>query len=163
MRIIHLACAVLLAACAGARPSVAQTEAERVVQAHHDAYNRRDAVALLAVYAPDAVIVAHPADTMHRGAEEIREYHKQIFQLLPSLRVEVRAHQAEGNTVVDELLYHGWPCGGTFSERAVFQVQDGRIRSITNTTIDDGVEAMMISGAGPICFPATDTAGEATP
>lgn len=163
MRIVHLACAVLFAACAGARPSSAQTEAERVVQAHHDAFNRHDAVALLAMYAPDAAVIEHPADTVFRGTREIRESHKQTFAIMPLLRVEVSAHGTEGNTVVDELVYRGFPCGGTLSERVAFEVWDGRIRSITITPIADDTPGMMSTGGPPICFPASDTARKATP
>jgi uncharacterized protein (TIGR02246 family) len=163
MRIIHLACAALLAACAGARPAFAQTEAEVVVQALHDAHNRRDAAALLTVYAPDAVLVTAPADTVARGAEEIARAYKTNFQLMPRLQVEVRAHRAEGNTVVDELFWSGFPCGGTLSESVTFQVEGGRIRSAVSTPLHDDVVAMMLSGGGPVCFPDQEGSGKANP
>jgi hypothetical protein len=160
MRIIHLTCAVLFAACAGARPSFAQTEAERVVQAHHDAYNRRDAVALVAMYAPDAVVIGYPADTVLHGAGSLRQMYKQQFRLMPRVRVEVRGRTTQGNMVVDELLYRGFPCGGTLSERVTYEVEDGRIRAETSVVLSSDVPGMQFAGGAPVCFPAPARARE---
>ena len=54
MRIVHLCLAVLLAGWstpAATQPSTGATEAERVVQAFHDAFNRQELAGVLAVLA----------------------------------------------------------------------------------------------------------------
>lgn len=153
MRIVHLACAVLLAACAGARPLFAQTEAERVVQAHHDAFNRRDLAGAVAAFAPDAVLLAEPADTLARGVDQIRRTYKNQFQFLAGVRVEVRAHTAEGEAVVQELVYHGIPCNKGYAERVVYVVQAGRIRTVTITPLSELAGAQIVNPASPLCFP----------
>lgn len=148
---------LLLAACAafgGARPCAAQAEPERVVQARHDAFNRQDLAGLLAVYAPDAVLREHPADTVLHGAGPLRQLYKQQFQLMPKVRVEVRERRTEGNVVVEELLYRGFPCGGTLSERVTYEVEDGRIRTETSVVLSSDVPGMQITGGPPACFPA---------
>jgi hypothetical protein len=152
MRVIHLACAVLFAACAGTRPSFAQTEAERVVQAYHDAFNRRDLAGVVAAFAPDAVLLAEPADTVARGVDQIRRIHKDQFQLA-GVRVEVRAHTAEGQGVVQELVYHGIPCNKGYSERVVYVVQAGRIRTVTITPLSELAGAQVVNAGSPLCFP----------
>lgn len=130
MRIIPLACAVLLAACAGpSEAPVTGSEPDRVVQALYDAINRRDTGAVLALYAPDAVFVELPADTMVQGTSQLRDYFERHFTIFPDVRVEVRERRVDGGTVVDELLYRDHPCGGTVTDVVTYQVADGRIRS----------------------------------
>lgn len=152
MRIIHLACLVL-AACACVRPCAAQTEAERVVQAHHDAYNRRDLAGVMAVFAPDAVLLAEPGDTLAHGLDQVRRAYKDQFQLVSGVRVEVRAHAVEGQTVVQELVYHGIPCNEGYAERTVYLVQDGRIRTVTTTPLSELAGAQIVNPGSPLCFP----------
>jgi hypothetical protein len=158
MRILHLACAVLFAACAGARPSLAQTEAERVVQAYHDAFNRQDLAGVLAVFAPDAVVQQFPADTVARGVDQIRRAHKDQFGVLPGVRVEVRAHSVEGQTVVEELVYHGLPCNEGYAERVTFLVAAGRIRTVTITPLTETSGIQMVRPDAPLCFPPDGSA-----
>jgi hypothetical protein len=152
MRIIHLCFAVLVAACAAARPAVSQTGADSLLQAHHDAYNRRDLAGLLAAYAPDAV-QAYPGDTVFRGVEQIASFYKEHFMLMEGVRVEVRNRTTSGNTVVEELFYRGFACGGTQLERVTYEVEDRRIRSVTTEQLSSDVVAMVIGGTATICFP----------
>jgi hypothetical protein len=152
MRILHLASAVLLAVCAAARPAVSQTAADSLLQAHHDAYNRKDLVGLLAAYAPDAV-QAYSGDTVFRGVEQIASFYKQHFMLMEGVRVEVRNRATSGNTVVEELFYRGFPCGGTQLERVTYEVEDRRIRNVTSETLSSDMVAMVVGGMDTICFP----------
>lgn len=158
MRIIPIICAVLLAACSGSRQPPAKTETERVVQAHHDAFNRQNLDALLAVYAADAVLRMHPADTLFRGAGDIGKYYREQFQVMPRVRVQVRERRSDGATVTDELLYRGFPCGETYAEVVTYQVENGRIRTETTTPLSEDVAVTMVPGFDePIC-PAPERA-----
>ena len=130
MRVIHLACAVLLAACAGpAEAPATGSGPDRVVQALYDAMHRRDTGAALALYAPDAVFVELPADTVVQGISQLRDHYERQFTIFPDVRVEVRERRVDGGTVVDELLFRGHPCGGTVTDVVTYQVVGGRIRS----------------------------------
>lgn len=154
MRIIPLFSAVLLAAWfapASAQPS--PTEAERVVQAYHDAFNRRDLAGVLAAFAPDAVLLEPPADTLARGRDQIRRAYKDQFQLLPDVRVQVRARTVEGQTVVEELAYHGFPCNKGYSERVAYVVEAGRIRTVTSTPLRETAGFQIVLPGAYTCFP----------
>jgi hypothetical protein len=155
MRILHLACTVLFAVCAAARPAVSQTGPDSLLQAHHDAYNRKDLVGLLAAYAPDAV-QAHPGDTVFHGVEQIASFYKEHFMLMQGVRVEVRNRTTSGNTVVEELFYRGFPCGGTHLERVTYEVEDRRIRNVTREPLSSDVVAMIVGGTETICFPESE-------
>lgn len=162
MPLARLCAILLLVACsalAGARPSAAQSAPEHVVQARHDAFNRQDLAELLAAYAPDAVLLAE-ADTVLHGRRSLRQMYKEQFQLMPMLRVEVRGRTTQGNVVVDELLYRGFPCGGTLSERATYEVEDGRIRAETSVVLSSDVPGMQSTGGPPLCIPAPARARE---
>jgi uncharacterized protein (TIGR02246 family) len=155
MRIIHCCFAVLLL---GSAPVAAQAppdpaEAERVVQAYQDAFNRRDLAGVVAVFAPDAVLLAAPADTLARGVDQVRRAHKDSFQILPRVRVEVRARTVEGQTVVEERVYHGFPCNKAYAERAAYLVEAGRIRSVTITPLGDFAGVQITNADTPACFP----------
>lgn len=156
MRIIHLLFSVLLAGWftpAGAQPSPGAAGPERVVQAFHDAFNRQNLEGVVAVFAPDAVLLAAPADTLARGVDQIRRAYKDAFQILPGVRVEVRARTVEGQTVVEERVYHGFPCNKAYAERAAYLVEAGRIRSVTITPLGDFAGTRITSADAPACFP----------
>jgi len=138
---------------ASAQPSSGATEPERVVQAYHDAFNRQDLAAVLAAFAPDVVLLQLPADTVARGVDQIRRAHKDQFGILPGVRVEVRSRTVEGQTVVEELVYHGFPCNKAYAERAAFRVEGGRIRTVTITPLSDFVGIQITVPASPFCFP----------
>jgi hypothetical protein len=157
MRIIHLLFPVLLAVWgtpAGAQPSSAAAAPEHVVQAFHDAFNRQSLAGVVAVFAPDAVLLEAPADTLARGVDQIRRAYKDGFQILPGVRVEVRARTVQGQTVVEERVYHGVPCNKAYAERAEYLVEAGRIRSVTITPLGDFAGTQITNPDAPACFPA---------
>ena len=159
MRIIHLFFAVLLAgwaAQASAQPSSEAAEPEQVVQAYHDAFNRHDLAAVLTVFARDVVVRQFPADTVARGVDEIRRARKDQFGTVPAVRVEVRARSVQGQTVVEEVVYHGLPCNEAYAERVEFLVAAGRIRTVTITPLSDFAGSQNV-GAEPVCFPPADS------
>lgn len=156
MRIIHFACTVLLAACTGGSQAPGSGRGpERVVQAFYDAFNRRDIEGVLAAYAPDAVFIEAPADTLMRGTGELRRFYRQQFQLFPRMRLEVRERRVQGRTVVDAILVRGGICGEPSPGVATFDVVDGRIRSLTEPPVKgEGSAVSVIPGVHVAC-PAT--------
>jgi outer membrane biogenesis lipoprotein LolB len=54
------------------------SQAERVVQAQVDAFNRHDVDAFMAAYAPDAIHWAYPSDTTFNGADP-RALHRAVL------------------------------------------------------------------------------------
>lgn len=143
---IHLAVVVLLVACPAC---TAGNPPERVVQASYDALNRRDVEGVLASYAPNVVFVTpadsgFAADTFVQGTGERREYYQWHFQLFPEMRVEVRDRRVDGRTVVDELLIHGDPCGGTTRGIVKYEVVDGRIHTVTELPTGEEMEAVSV-------------------
>jgi hypothetical protein len=154
MRIIHLAFAVLLAACtAGPRASAA--EPERVVQASYDAFNRRDVEGILAAYAPDAVFISPPADTMPLDTGDLRGFYERQFELLPRMRLEVRERRVTGRTVVDEVVTHDGPCKGPDTGTITYEVVDGRIRSITEAPPREERAAVSIAPGWHVSCPVS--------
>lgn len=155
MRIIHLACTTLLAACtAGPRASAAD-EPERVVQAFYDAFNRRDVEGMMSAYAPDAVFIAPQADTMPVDTGQLRGFYERQFQLLPRMRMEVRERSVNGRTVVDEVVTHDGPCKGLDTGTVTYEVVDGRIRSVTEAPSEGERVAVSVVPGWHVSCPAS--------
>jgi hypothetical protein len=151
MRIVHLSCAVLLAACTtNTRAPASESDPAGVVQAFYDAFNRRDVEGVVAAFAPDAALVVSadgeiPADTVAQGTGDLRRYYKQWFVLFPDMRLEVRERSVNGRTVVDHLLVRGDPCGGKTTAIVIYEVVDGRIRTSTDSLPDTELETEVVS------------------
>jgi hypothetical protein len=136
MRLIHAACAlVLLAACSVSvvrtPPPAAVTDAERVVQAQVDAFNRRDVEAFMAVYAPNAIHWEYPADTVFAGAARIRAHYTELFSDpdVVGLHAEVRERIVKGRFVIDEEYITGLPGDDPHVSVIIYEVVDGRIQN----------------------------------
>jgi putative hydrolase of HD superfamily len=137
MRIFPLAAVVLLAACTVTvqrepSPSSAQpSEAERVVQAQVEAFNRRDVEAFMAAYAPDAIDWAFPSDTTFAGAARIRAHYAELFSDPDASRLhaEVRSRIVKGRFVIDEEYIVGLPADDPHVSVIIYEVVDGRIKN----------------------------------
>lgn len=151
MRVLSLCCAVLLAACTAAP----QEPPELVVQALYDAFNRRDIGGMVAVYAPDAVFIAPPADTMPLDTAQLRGFYEQEFKLLPRMRMEVRPRRVNGRTVVAEVVTHDGPCKGRDTGTVTYEVVNGRIRSVTEAPPTEPAVAISIVPGWHVSCPAS--------
>jgi hypothetical protein len=138
MRIIYLPLFLLLAACtvrvergpsASAGPP---SEAERVVQAQVDAFNRHDVDGFMAHYAPDAIHWAFPSDTTFNGAARIREHYTELFSDPDASRLHatVRNRTVKGRFIVDEEYIVGLPADDPHVSVIIYEVVDGRIRNV---------------------------------
>lgn len=155
MRILHLACAVLLAACTTGPREPATGEPARVVQALYDAFNRRDVSGMMAAYAPDAVFIDPPADTIPIDTRQLRDSYKAEFELLPRMRMEVRERRVNGRTVVDEVVTHDGPCKGPVTGTVTYEVVGGRIRSVTEGPPTEEMVAVSIVPGWHVSCPAS--------
>ena len=101
---------------------------EAVVQRQLDAYNARDADALVAIYAEDAQQFDHPARLLASGSAQIRERLLARFKE-PNLHATLVKRITMGNIVIDqERITRTFPEGpGTIELIAIYEVKDGRI------------------------------------
>ena len=138
MRSRPLLLAVLLsAACTAAPPqspplpAAAQTAEERVVQAHVDAFNRRDVDAFVATMAPEVVFWEYPADTVFAGAARVRAHYAELFgdEDAGSLHAEIRQRMVKGRFVIDHEHVTGLPGEGSHVSVVIYEVRGGLIRN----------------------------------
>jgi hypothetical protein len=138
LRLIAIVPALLLAACtvkvergpsASSRPP---SEAERVVQAQVDAFNRRDVEAFMATYAPEAIHWAYPSDTTFNGAARIRAHYTELFSDpdIERLHATVRKRMVQGRYVIDEEYIVGLPADDPHVSVIIYEVRDGLIRNV---------------------------------
>lgn len=126
---------LLLAACTvrvERGPSASGTsEAERVVQAQVDAFNRRDVEAFMANYAPDAIHWEYPADTVFNGAARIRAHYTELFADPDASRLHatVRSRIVKGRFVIDEEYIVGLPADDPHVSVIIYEVVGGQIRN----------------------------------
>ncbi|AZC20428.1 MULTISPECIES: nuclear transport factor 2 family protein [Pseudomonas] len=108
---------------------------EAVVEEQLQAYNRKDLEAWLATYARDARQYEHPATLLARGHEEIRARAQLRFQE-PNLHARLLQRSVMGNVVIDhELISRTFSDGtGTLETVAIYEVQDGKIKSASFIT-----------------------------
>ena len=136
MRILPIISILLLAACTvrvERGPSArAMTEAERVVQAQVDAFNRRDVDAFMAAYAPDAIHWAYPSDTTFNGAARIRAHYTELFSDPDASRLHatVRERMVKGAYVIDEEYVVGLPADDPHVSVIIYEVREGLIRNV---------------------------------
>jgi hypothetical protein len=136
MRPLHLIVVLLLTACTASvqrSPSAAPpSEAERVVQAQVDAFNRRDVEAFMATYAPEAIHWAYPSDTTFNGAARIRAHYTELFSDPDASRLHatVRERIVKGRYVIDEEYIVGLPADDPHVSVIIYEVRDGLIRNV---------------------------------
>lgn len=125
----------LLAACTvrvERAPSAGQaTEAERVVQAQVDAFNRRDVEGFMAAYAPGAIHWEYPADTVFAGAARIRAHYTELFSDpdVTNLHADVRSRIVKDRFVIDEEHITGLPADDPHISVIIYEVRDGLIHN----------------------------------
>jgi len=116
-------------------PSASSTppsEAERVVQAQVDAFNRRDVDAFMATYAPDAIHWAYPSQKTFDGAARIRAHYTELFSDPDASRLHatVRERIVKGPYVIDEEYIVGLPADDPHVSVIIYEVRDGRIHNV---------------------------------
>ncbi len=116
MRIVLSAAVVLLAIVSSARsqqdpvPS-SETTPEAVVQRFVDAANARNANAMAALVAPDAVFARFPGgQVIAQNRDSIQaHYSRKLESLPPDFRITVQPRIVEGQIVIDQEHFTGMP------------------------------------------------------
>jgi len=105
-----------------------------VIQAQLDAYNRHDAEAFAAAYAPEAELLELASGTLlAKGTEAIRAHYAARFQANPALRAEVLHRLLQGPFVIDQERLTGvratadGPEQPPFTAVVIYQVAGDRI------------------------------------
>jgi uncharacterized protein (TIGR02246 family) len=123
------ALATLAAGPAAAQQPAADTTPAAVVQRFVDAANARDAAAMAALVAPDAVFAQFPGERVFaEGRDGIRRFYEGMLPgLPPAFRITIEPRVVEGNLVIDQEHFAGMP---PEQSRAtwIYQVQGGLIR-----------------------------------
>jgi hypothetical protein len=134
MRQTLTAAALLLATAAPARaqagaPASPDTVPAAVVQRFVDAANARDAVAMGALVAPDAVFSIFPdGRVIAQGRDSIQAYYaRQLPALPPDFGITVMPRLVEGQLVIDQEHFSGMP-PGRGQATWMYLVRDGLIQ-----------------------------------
>jgi uncharacterized protein (TIGR02246 family) len=127
MRIVCVA-AVFLALASSARAQQASLP-EVIVQRFVDAANARNADAMAALVAPDAVFARFPGgQVIARTRDGIREHYSRQLQPLPAgFRITVQPRIVEGQFVIDQEHFAGMP-GERRQATWMYLVGDGLIQ-----------------------------------
>ena len=107
----------------------ADTMPAAVVQRFVDAANARDAAAMAALVAPQAVFARFPdGQTLIQGRDSIQAFYARQFPLLPpSFHISVQPRIIEGNLIVDQEHLAGTP-DGQRQATWMYQVEGGLIQ-----------------------------------
>jgi len=127
MRIVSIA-AVFLAIATGARAQPGPLP-EIVVQRFVDAGNARNADAMAALVAPDAVFARFPGgEVIAQTRDGNRAHYSRQLQSLPAdFRITVQPHIVEGQFVIDQEHFTGMP-GERRQATWMYLVRDGLIQ-----------------------------------
>ena len=132
MRIVLSVAAVLLAITSSGRTEQAtpppSAMPEAVVQRFVDAANARDADAMAALVAPDAVFARFPSgQIIAEGRDRIRKHYSGLRSLPPGFHITVQPRIVEGQIVIDQEHFPGLP-GERTQASWMYLVRDGLIQ-----------------------------------
>jgi ketosteroid isomerase-like protein len=128
------------------------TQAVEVVLANNAAFNDRDVEAMLALYAPDAVVVDRRQMGLGQfnGHAELRPYYASIFNAVDAINEDIRVLAERDATVVAHcdtwarLPNDETGAGLTVPYGLLAHIGDGRIQRLE--IFNDGREALAASG-----------------
>ena len=103
------------------------TEAELVVSDMVAAYNKHDASAAAAAYAPDVRFYHFPDQLFLEGRDAVRTRFQRAFADGPTVKVEVSPRLVHGRFVVDRENIIGLRGGKTAVALWIYEVQNGQI------------------------------------
>ena len=105
------------------------TDPGAVIQRQMEAYNRGDAEAFCAFFAPDIVTRLYENDEiLASGLAENRELYRRRFSENPNLHMVVQSRVVLDNVVVDRELITGFDGGRTLTAIAIHEVRDGLVQ-----------------------------------
>lgn len=104
--------------------------AEATVQRQLDAYNDHDLERFVAEYADDVRVFRPPSpEPVLSGKQALADHYARNRFNLPALHAELLNRMVSGHIVVDQERITGLP-GGDLAAVAVYEVVDGRIRTV---------------------------------
>jgi imidazolonepropionase-like amidohydrolase len=109
--------------------SIVKESPDAVVQRQVNAYNARDINAFMDAYSEDVELFSFPNKLTERGKADMRKGYEGLFSKVTNLYCEIEKRMVIGNKVID----HEKVRAGTKTIRAVavYEVEDGKIRSVT--------------------------------
>lgn len=110
-----------------------------------EAYNAKDAEALIELYQPDARYWS-PLDDWQEGRATIRSHIEDLHRRLPDEQMSIDAVMTDGDAVVAEFTSSGTaPSGGRYqiSFTEVIELRDGKIASVMVYLDPEEVERIM--------------------
>ena len=109
------------------RSAEASSEAEGVVSAMVDAYNKHQADTAAAAYAPDVKFYHFPGQPFLQGRDAVRSRFQMAFSDGPNVKVEVSPRLVHGRFVIDQENISGLPGGKTTVAIWIYEVRNGLI------------------------------------
>ena len=108
---IAVAVAACLSACAAEQTTAASSKA--VLETRFAAFNRHDLDAIVALYAPDAVLISPGFCADRSGPEGARRTYGELFQAFPDITDEVTASVIDDDHIAVQFTVHvGKPSAG---------------------------------------------------
>jgi ketosteroid isomerase-like protein len=127
MRIALATFFALAALSACTTPPARDAGARAVAERLFEAFNRHDAAAMRALYAPDAMHISPAFCSPKRGPEEIASVYQGLFTSLPDVHDEVVQIVAEGDHAAVRFVARSKSLPQPLLLAAFIQVRDGRI------------------------------------
>jgi hypothetical protein len=133
MRFVLTIAVILVVASSPSRqqknPARSAARPEAVVQRFVDAAEARDAVAMAAVVAPDAIFARFPSgEIIVQGRERIQDHYSRQLQSLPrDFRITIKPRIVEGQFVIDQEHFSGIT-GDRRQATWMYLVRDGFIQ-----------------------------------
>jgi hypothetical protein len=133
MRFVLTIAVILVVASSPSRqqknPARSAARPEAVVQRFVDAAEARDAVAMAAVVAPDAIFARFPSgEIIVQGRERIQDHYSRQLQSLPrDFRITIKPRIVEGQFVIDQEHFSGIT-GDRRQATWIYLVRDGFIQ-----------------------------------
>jgi ketosteroid isomerase-like protein len=129
--------AMALTGCAAKTESAAPPPPRAVVEAVFAAFNRHDAEAMAAPYAPDAVLTSSDRCAPLQGRDAVRRIHAELFAAAPDIKDELKEVIAEGDRVAVRFVSSSAVPGAAFEIEIAdfFEVKNGLI--VRDMTIFD--------------------------
>ena len=111
------------------QPSTAAASPDVIVQRFVDAANARDAGAMAALVAPDAIFARFPSgQVIVQSRDSIRAFYTRSLTPLPKeFHITVQPRTVEGQIVIDQEHFTGSP-GGRTQATWIYFVRDGLIQ-----------------------------------
>lgn len=98
-QLVIAALALASTSCAQPSPAGQAAQTRQTIEAVFEAFNRHDAAAMVAFYAPDAVLTTSERCGPLQGRAAIEQHHVDLFAAIPDLQDEVTDYFVDGDRI----------------------------------------------------------------